>query len=194
MQLTVIALIFGAAIIAWLMLMSNSNSNSNDKDVSERFTVETKPDVSAQKNSYSSDIMDIYKEMYGKYPLTEVLVSYRDSAVSQNLTLEEIRSRIKHDGGKPPGLVVPVEKAEASLAAKESKVGAFVSPPRPGQAPPVPGGAPASSHMDATMQDLPGKLMAIAVQISSLSEQIKAATTAMETPRVPKGFESFIQF
>lgn len=189
MQLTVIALIFGAAIIAWLMLMSNSGSN--DKAVAERFSVETKPDEAAKKNSYSSDIMDIYKETYGKYPLTEVLVSYRDAAVSQNLTLEEIKSRIKSDGGKPPGLVVPVEKAEKAIAAKESKVGAFVSPPKPGDAPPVPGGNPASS---ATMQDLPGKLMAIAVQISSLSEQIKASTTAMETPKVPKGFESFIQF
>jgi hypothetical protein len=188
MQLTVIALIFGAAIIAWLMLMSGSHANANAA-VAERFSVETKPDESAKKNSYSSDIMDIYKEMYGKYPLTEVLVSYRDSAVSQNLTLEEIKSRIKNDGGKPPGLVVPSEKAEAAVAAAESKAGAFVSPPKPGDAPPVPGAAPGAS-----MLDLPGKLMAIAVQISSLSEQIKASATNMETPQVPKGFESFIQF
>lgn len=187
MQLTVIALIFGAAIIAWLMLMSGSDSNA----IAERFSVETKPDESAKKNSYSSDIMDFYKEVYGKYPLTEVLVSYRDTALSQNLTLEELKSRIKNDGGKPPGLVVPSEKAEQQITATESKVGAFVSPPKPGDAPAVPGGNPASS---ATMKDLPGKLMAIAVQISALSEQIKASTTASETPGVPKGFESFIQF
>ena len=127
--------------------------------------------------------MDIYKATYGKYPLTEVLVSYRDSAVSQNLTLEEIKSRIKSDGGKPPGLTVPSEVAESAIAAKESKLGEKSS-----NAPGIPGGNPASS---AVTRDLPGKLMAIAVQISSLSEQIQASTTRMETP---KGFESFIQF
>ena len=49
MQLTVIALIFGAAIVAWLMLMSKSGSNDNA--VAERFSGKTAPDESAKKNT-----------------------------------------------------------------------------------------------------------------------------------------------
>ena len=127
-----------------------------------------------KKRQMVADIMDMYKELYGKYPVTEILVHYRD--VSGALSREELKARIKTDGGSPPGVKVTSDAAEANVGA--------LKPPVPADKPILP--------RDFKTNDggaLAVKLMGIASQLSSLAEDLKAGMQAQ-----PKAYESFVQF
>lgn len=188
MRSVVIALIFGAAIAAWLILACGSpSSDSNDAAIAERFT----PGKEDKRNSYSSDIMDTYKDVYGKYPQTEVLVHYRDAAMDGGLSLEEVKARIRSDGGTPPGLAKPSVEAEQKIASLASSN----PPPKPGDAPYTPNSDPARTGTQgltapppADVVGLPSKLMGIAMQLSALAEELQAVGKHSDAP---KGFERF---
>jgi hypothetical protein len=130
-----------------------------------------------KKKAVVADVMDIYKDLYGKYPATEYLVHYRDLAAS--LTREELRARIKSDGGTPPGVKAPPQEAEAQVAA--------MKPPAPGDKPILP-----AAMKPGPDTALPVRIMNIAMQLSALSEELQAADRA--APGAPKAFESFISF
>lgn len=191
MRSVVIALIFGAAIAAWLIFAcGTSGSDSNDAAIAERFT----PGKEDKRNSYSSDIMDTYKDIYGKYPQTEVLVHYRDAAMDGGLSLEEVKARIRSDGGTPPGLVKPSVEAEQKIASLASSN----PPPKPGDVPYAPKPAPDPARNGGTqgltappaadVVGLPSKLMGIAMQLSALAEELQAVGKNSDAP---KGFERF---
>ena len=194
MKATIIAVIFGAAIAVFLMAVTGSGTR--DKDVAERF----EPSKEDKRNSFSSDIMDAYKDAYGKYPQTEVLVHYRDAAMDGGLSLEEIRARIRSDGGTPPGIKMPDSAAEAIIkaagadqsAASTASAASAASAPRVGDVPyvpSVPNPAIVPPQPGANVTALPSKLMAMAVQLSSLAEEIKAGEA-----RGPRGIETFAAY
>jgi hypothetical protein len=180
MRAVLIVLLIGIAVVAWVSMSWKADVDA--LAVKERFEgekAELKPPAvglsgEEKKRQMVAEIMDMYKELYGKYPVTEILVHYRD--ISGSLTREELKARIKMDGGTPPGVKVTSESAETDVG--------VMKPPVPGDKPIMP--------RDVKPNDggaLAVKLMAIASQLSSLSEDLKAGQQAQ-----PKAYESFVQF
>ena len=174
MRLTIIALVFGVALLAWVFMMAGSSKKATDRAYAERFTT----DADKQK-MYSSEIMDIYNKLYGQYPQTEVLVHYRDSAMKNNLSVEELKSRIKVDGGTPPGMdSMPSPSAEKVIDKMTQATG-------PGTGPGSgPSQVPGSTQLPSP-PDVPAQLASIAAQIAQLADQIRAAQPAVGTPGIP---------
>jgi hypothetical protein len=184
MRCTLIIALVGVAVFVWMTMHWKSEAEA--AVIKERFEADDKPSAPGvtgeQKNrQIVADVMDMYKDMYGKYPATEVLVHYRD--VSGTLTREELKARIKSDGGSPPGIEVPSEKAEAQIAVMEppkpaaTDRPAFDKPILPATEPPADSGA------------LAARLMNIASQISALAEEMLAGRRSQ-----PKAFETFVSF
>lgn len=181
MRGVLIVLLIGIAVVAWVSMSWKADSDT--RVIKEKF--ESAPDADLKppavgmtgeekKRQMVAEIMDMYKELYGKYPVTEILVHYRD--ISGSLTREELKARIKTDGGTPPGVKVTSETAEADVG--------VMKPPVPGDKPILP--------RDVKPNDggaLAVKLMAIASQLSTISEDLKAGMQAQ-----PKAYESFVQF
>jgi hypothetical protein len=181
MRGVLIVLLIGIAVVAWVSMSWKADADT--RVIKEKFESgdgELKPPAvgltgEEKKRQMVAEIMDMYKELYGKYPVTEVLVHYRD--ISGSLTREELKSRIKTDGGTPPGVKVTSETAETDVGVMK---------------PPVPGDKPILPRGDVVQDDggaLAVKLMAIASQLSSISEDLKAGMRAQ-----PKAYESFVQF
>jgi hypothetical protein len=185
MRALLLIVLIAVAGMAWVSMSWTADADT--RSVRERFdqkdTPESKPAAAGgmsadeKKKAVVSDVMDIYKELYGKYPVTEYLVHYRDLAAS--LTREELRARIKSDGGTPPGVKAPSQETEAQVAA--------IKPPAPGDKPVLP-----AAMKPAQDTALPVRIMNIAMQLSALSEELQAANRA--APTAPKAFESFISF
>lgn len=183
MRGVLIVLLIGIAVVAWVSMSWKADADS--RLIKEKFEsgpsadAELKPPAvglsgEEKKRQMVAEIMDMYKELYGKYPVTEILVHYRD--ISGSLTREELKERIRMDGGTPPGVKVTSESAETDVG--------VMKPPVPGDKPIMP--------RDVKQNDggaLAAKLMAIASQLSSLSEDLKAGEQAQ-----PKAYESFVQF
>lgn len=177
-----IIFLIGIAVVAWVSMSWKADADT--RVIKEKF--ESAPDAEMKhpavgltgeerKRQMVAEIMDMYKDMYGKYPVTEVLVHYRD--ILGSLTREELKARIKTDGGMPPGVKVTSETAETDVGVMK---------------PPVPGDKPIMPRGDVKHNDggaLAVKLMAIASQLSSISEDLKAGMQAQ-----PKAYESFVQF
>lgn len=193
MRTLLLVVLIAVAAMAWLSLSYSADADT--RSVRERF--EGSPAGTAapaataapvavttgdqKKNAATSDVMDMYRELYGKYPATEYLVHYRDLADS--LTREELRARIKSDGGKPPGVAAPSGTAEAQIA--------VMTPPTPGDKPALATMAILPAALKPADAALPVRIMNIAMQLSALSEELQAA---QRMPVGPKAFESFISF
>ncbi len=175
MRVLLLVVLVAVAAMAWFSLAWSADADT--KSVRERFesAPAAAPPAESQK-AVVADIMDMYKDLYGEYPPTDVLVHYRDLA--PKLTKDELRSRIKTDGGAPPGLDVPSQDAEKQVAA--------MAPPAPGDKPVLP--ASMKAPADAA---LPVRIMNIAMQLSALSEELQ---TAQRAGPAPKAFESFMSF
>lgn len=190
MRTILFALLLAVAAAAWFSLSWKADKDS--VAIKERFEAETstpprtepdplapKPGMTAEEKqrAVTSDVMDVYRDLYGKYPITEYLVHYRDLAAT--MSKEEIKARIKSDGGTPPGVSAPSQTAAAEISA--------MKPPVPGDSPIL----PASMKDGSQDAALPVKLMNLAMQLSALSEEVAAQQRA---PKGPKAFESFISF
>jgi len=201
MRTLLLIVLIAVAAMAWLSLSYSADADT--RSVRERFegpsdtttqatqATQATPAVmqapavgmtADQKlNAATSDVMDMYRELYGKYPATEYLVYYRDLAAT--LTREELRARIKNDAGKPPGVTAPSQTVEAEIAA--------MNPPAPGDKPALATMAVVPAALKPADAALPVRIMNIAMQLSALSEELQAA---QRTPAAPKAFESFISF
>lgn len=179
MRALLLVVLIALAGMAWVSMSWTADADT--RSVRERFDQPAVPaggmSAEEKKKAVVSDVMDIYKELYGKYPLTEYLVHYRDLAAS--LSREELRARIKSDGGTPPGVKAPSQETEAQVAA--------MKPPSPGDKPVLP-----AAMKPGPDTALPVRIMNIAMQLSALSEELQAANRA--APSTPKAFESFISF
>lgn len=188
MRTIMFALLLAIAAAAWFSLSWKADKDS--VAIKERFEAAApapampdplapKPGMTAEEKqrAVTAEVMDVYKDLYGKYPVTEFLVHYRDLAAT--MSKEEIKARIKSDGGTPPGVSAPSQTAAAELSA--------MKPPVPGDKPILPAAMKDASQDTA----LPVKLMNLAMQLSALSEEVASQQRA---PKGPKAFESFISF
>lgn len=190
MRALILAAIIGVAAVVWLAAASlgPGPGGAEDAAVRERFEGVSGGE---KRNALVADIMDLYKDEHGRYPATEVLVHYRDSAASGGLTKAEIKARIKADGGSPPGLAVASEAAERDLA---KEAAAAPAPAVTAPAPPPPGARPPAAAPHAVpLEDRAGvsvRVMNIAMQLSALAEELQ-----VQRPKGgPEAFENFISF
>ena len=87
MRAAVLAAIIGLAAVLWFAVAARGSAESAAA-VRERFQGDSRErfqgddSEASKRNELVADVMDMYKDAYGRYPRTEVLVHYRDAATA----------------------------------------------------------------------------------------------------------------